>query len=659
VANRGEIARRVLRTLRERGTPSVAVYSDADAEAPHVREADEAVRIGAAPSVASYLDAGRILEAARAVGADAVHPGYGFLSESAAFASACTEAGLVFIGPPEAALRRMGSKIEARRVAEESGVAVLAGVAGEGLSDAALAEQAERLGFPLLVKPSAGGGGKGMRLVRGASELAGTLAASRREARASFGDEALLLERYLEAPRHVEIQVVADAHGRVIHLGERECSVQRRHQKVIEEAPSPAVDEALRGRMGAAAVALAKAVAYTGAGTVEFLLDTSGEFFFLEMNTRLQVEHPVTEAVTGLDLVELQLRVAEGHALPLAQEDVRLAGHAIEARLYAEDPERDFLPATGRIALLALPARPGLRIDSGIEEGTEVGIHYDPLLAKLVAHGASREEARRRLLGALEALGVAGVVTNRAFLAAVLAHPEFVAGRLDTHFIERRLGSEARRAQPDPARLRLHALVAALFDHERRRAAGGPLPPSIPSGWRNNRWRPQHVVYRAGETELEVLYVARAAGAFSVEVRGSDGHHAVTACILESAADGLTFEVDNVRRRFRVAHAGHHVWVHGAGGTSQLERSPRFPPARGEALAGACAAPMTGLVRQVCVAPGQRVAAGEVLVVLEAMKMEHALAAHAPGVVREVRVEVGQMVDPDQVLVVLEPEEAP
>ncbi len=650
VANRGEIARRVLRTVHAMGLASVAVYSDADVGAPHVDEADEAVRIGPAPSRESYLAIDRIVDAARAVGADAVHPGYGFLSENAEFAARCVEAGLVFIGPPVEAIRRMGSKIEAKAVMAAAGVPVVPGVSGIGLSDAMLATEARAIGFPVLIKASAGGGGKGMRIVRAAAGLGDALAAARREAQAAFGDDSLLLERYFDRPRHVEIQIFGDAHGHAIHLFERECSIQRRYQKIIEEAPSPAVDAGLRKRMGEAAVAAARAIGYVGAGTVEFILDQHGAFYFLEVNTRLQVEHPVTEAITGLDLVRLQILIAQGEPLPFAQDALTMNGHAVEARLYAEDPANDFLPATGRVRLWEPAELPGVRYDSGVVRGTEIGVHYDPLLAKVIAHGPTRAEAIARLERALRLLGVGGLTTNRDFLLAVLAAPAFHAGELDTHFIERHLPPETRRAALDPMRLRAHAVVAALDGHERRRRAGGPLPATIPSGWRNSRWRPQEAVFRVGEGTVEVRYVAAEGGRFEVEVDGAAG-----SALLCGASDGaLTVELDGVRRRYTVTESGDSVLVHSALGTTELIAVPRFPAVHREELAGGCLAPMTGVIREVRVAVGDRVEKGAVLLVLEAMKMEHQMIAHDPGVVREVRVEVGQMVDPDEVLIVLE-----
>jgi acetyl-CoA carboxylase biotin carboxylase subunit len=651
IANRGEIARRVMRTCRGLGIQTVAVYSDADARAPHVDEADEAVRIGPAPSLESYLAIDRLLAAAAATGADAVHPGYGFLAENAEFAERCAAAGLLFVGPPPAVIRRMGSKVGAREIMAAAGVPVVPGASGAGLADAALRAAAERVGFPLLIKASAGGGGKGMRLIREPAALADGLAAARREARRAFGDDTLLIERYFDAPRHIEVQIFGDATGRVLHLFERECSIQRRFQKVIEEAPSPVVDAALRARLGEAAVAAGQAIGYVGAGTVEFIVDQRGDFYFLEVNTRLQVEHAVTEAITGLDLVALQLRVAAGEPLPPALGAVAIDGHAIEARLYAEAPERDFLPATGRLALWAPPAVPGVRWDSGVEQGSEVSVHYDPLLAKVIAHGPSRAVATDRLRAALRGLAVGGVATNRDFLLAVLAHPQFAAGAIDTHFIDRHLPAPARAAVRDPAVDRIHAIAAAIDGHQRRRAAGdSPLPPSIPSGWRNNRWRPQDAVFLCGGERIEVQYVAEADGSFTVAC----GERGGRVLCLDWHPTAMALEIDGVRRRFAVAVDGDTTYLHGPLGGATLVEQPRFAVRGGDELMSGCLAPMPGIVRQVLVKPGDKVTKGTVMVILEAMKMEHPLTANAPATVTAVRVEVGQMVDPDAVMVVLE-----
>jgi propionyl-CoA carboxylase alpha chain len=652
VANRGEIARRILRSVRELGLRGVAVYSDADATEPHVREADEAVRIGGAAPAESYLNADRLIEAARAVGAGAVHPGYGFLSERADFAQRCLDAGLVFIGPSPQAIARMGGKIESKRIAAQAGVPVLDGFATEVLAPEALRARADALGYPLLIKASAGGGGRGMRIVHGAGELEGALASAAREARSAFGDGALLIERYLTGARHVEVQIFADQHGGAIHCFERECSIQRRHQKLIEEAPSPALDPALRARMGTAAVALARAIDYTGAGTVEFALDAGGAFYFLEMNTRLQVEHPVTEAITGLDLVRMQIEVAQGRPLAVTQEQLAMNGHAIEARLYAEDPARDFLPVSGRVALFRPPVLPGLRVDGGVETGSEVSVHYDALLAKVIAHGGTREEARRWLIRGLRSLGAGGLTTNREFLLQVLEHPNFIAGAIDTHFVDRHLPPELRHARPEAGALRAHAVAAVLYLHERRRAAGSPVPASILSGFRNNRVQPQEERFTAGDVPVRVQYVAHPDRVFAMHVDGSP----LTARLIDAGADSVTAEIDNVRRRYALAQDGERLVVHGGEHCLELTRAPRFPARASAQQAGGCAAPMTGVVREVCVAIGQRVARGDVMVVLEAMKMEHRLTAQAAGVVTAVRAVAGKMVDPDDVLVVVEPD---
>jgi acetyl-CoA carboxylase biotin carboxylase subunit len=653
IANRGEIAKRIVGTLRTMGIASVAVYSDADAEAPHVSEADEAVRIGPPPSRESYLDINRILEAATRVGADALHPGYGFLAESAEFAERCGRAGLTFIGPPVEVIRKMGSKIEAKKIMEETRVPVIPGVSGADLNDAQLAEKARGLGFPLLVKASAGGGGRGMRIVREVEELPKALAGARREAGSAFGDETLLIERYIEAPRHIEVQIFGDAHGRVIHCFERECSIQRRYQKVVEEAPSVAVDAELRKRLGAAAVAAGEALGYVGAGTVEFLLDADGEFYFLEVNTRLQVEHPVTEAITGLDLVRLQVLVAEGAPLPVVQEDLTIEGHAIEARLYAEDPARGFLPATGTIALWQPREIPGVRYDSGVVTGTVVGAHYDPLLAKIISHGPTRREAIERLTRALRLLGIGGLLTNREFLVATLTHPAFERGELDTHFVERHLPPEARLVPCDPATQRAHAIAAALHAHDCRSRAGSPQPSSLPSGWRNNRWRPQDIAYRVDADPIEVHYVALGGGRFTVESAGARSE----VWVARSDDREIDIEIDGVRRRLTIATADDATIVHGPLGTTELRHVPRFPAPRRDEIAGGCAAPMPGVIREVRVKVGEHVERGTVLLILEAMKMEHQIIASDPGVVKELRVEVGQMVEPDAVLIVVEADE--
>ncbi len=679
VANRGEIARRIFRTLREMGIATVAVFSDADRDASFVDEADEAVRLGPAPSAESYLDQEAVIAAAEATGADAIHPGYGFLAENARFAERCGAEGLVFIGPTPEAIRRMGNKAEAKTLAAEVGVPVIDGFSVDGLDAEAIRRKAADLGCPLLIKAVAGGGGKGMRVAREARALDAALAAAAREAEGAFGDDSLLVERLVDSPRHVEVQIMGDAHGNVVHLFERDCSVQRRHQKVFEESPSPAVDDELRTRMGEAAVALAGAVGYQGAGTVEFLLEASGKsprrganatFYFLEMNTRLQVEHPVTEAVTGLDLVRLQIEVAQGLPLGLGQVDVELSGHAVEARLYAEDAGGDFLPATGTVALWATPDVPGVRIDSGVEQGDQVTVYYDPLLAKVIAHGRDRIEALRRLHRGLSELAVGGLVTNRDFLRLVLEHDAFRRGEVDTGFIDHHLPATSRVRQVDPEILEMHAVAATLYLFHQRRQRPRPVPAGVPSGWRNNRWRPQEQVFEYVDGRITVGYVALEDDHFTIDVAFSEGRgeverepRTITARLTTARGGVLVAELDGVRRQFRIGphgagssgHSGTGLSVHGLGRVSDLTLVPRFPERRASAVAGGCAAPMTGRVVEVPVAEGDPVRAGATLVVLEAMKMEHRLEAHADGVVREVRVEPGQMVDPDDVLVVVVP----
>lgn len=661
IANRGEIARRIVRTVRDMGLESVAVFSDADAGAAHVEEADAAVRIGPGASRESYLDIDAILTAARISGADAVHPGYGFLSENARFARACRDAGLLFIGPSADAIERMGRKNEAKAIAHTAGVPVLDGFALDGLGPDEVRTKASSLGLPLLIKATAGGGGKGMRTVRDLADLDDAVTAARRESESAFGDGALLLEPYLEGARHVEVQVFADRHGSTVHLFERDCSAQRRHQKIFEEAPSPAVNAALRIRLGDAAIALAEAVDYEGAGTVEFLLDADGRFFFLEMNTRLQVEHPVTEAITGLDLVRLQIDVARGRPLPFAQNDLDIRGHAIEARIYAEDPNRDFLPSTGVLRLWREPQTPGVRVDSGVREGDEVTVHYDPMLAKVIAHGADRDEALRRLRRALLELAMGGVASPIGFLLNALEHPHFQAGALHTRFVDEQLPPGRRMRSVTPEIVERHAFAAALFLIEQRSHHPSPLPSSVPAGWRNLRWRPAEQRFVHGDDTLEVRYTATAPNVYTMSLGGS-AQRSVRRSAGKSGKGGLRFEVDGLRAAVQVGASRGEIdggtgitklSIHGSGSVTELDVVPRFPPRHVDAVAGGCVAPMTGLVLEVRVREGDRVRAGDTLVILEAMKMEHRLQAAHDGVVEAVRVEAKQMVDPDDVLVVV------
>ncbi|MEU1310681.1 biotin carboxylase N-terminal domain-containing protein [Streptomyces cinnamoneus] len=788
VANRGEIAVRVIRTLRALGIRSVAVFSDADADALHVREADTAVRIGPAAAAESYLSVERLLAAAARTGAQAVHPGYGFLAENAAFARACADAGLVFIGPPAGAIELMGDKIRAKETVRAAGVPVVPGSSGSGLSDDELAAAAHEIGMPVLLKPSAGGGGKGMRLVRDASLLGEEIAAARREARGSFGDDTLLVERWVDRPRHIEIQVLADGHGNVIHLGERECSLQRRHQKIIEEAPSVLLDETTRAAMGAAAVQAARSCGYTGAGTVEFIVpgNDPSSYYFMEMNTRLQVEHPVTELITGLDLVEWQVRVAAGEPLGLAQEDVTLTGHAVEARICAETARVsgdrvDFLPSAGTVLALREPAGEGVRVDSGLVEGIEVGTSYDPMLAKIIAHGPDRATALRRLRAALAGTAVLGVDTNVGFLRRLLSHPAVAAGELDTGLVDRDAATLVPAEVPEEVYvagglLRQQGLSPAPGGEEPRPATWTD-PFSVPTGWRlggEPAWTPHHfrvpghapvtVRVRGAVSEAQFLLTPtdeaapatvggapipppakepaagatpRPTGAAQTITPGSAAHPPTTdgpaagatpqpteaaqttapgaqppaspepggstpgsakplsypqpggpasatpgsAKLLPSQGSGglpptrrsrtsvqpgrggageqLTLQLDGLTHPFTIATTPQGTWLARRGDTWHLLAHDPVDVAGGAtaAHAGTLTAPMPGTVTVVKAAVGDEVEAGQSLLVVEAMKMEHVIAAPHAGTVTELDVTAGSTVAMDQVLAVVAPRE--
>ncbi len=638
VANRGEIACRVISGLAELGVRTVAVYSDADADAPHVRLADVAVRLGPAAAGQSYLDVEKVLAAVASTGVDAVHPGYGFLSERADFARRLEAAGVAFLGPPASAIEEMGDKISARAAVSRRGVPVVPGLSEPGLTDADIVAAAGQemelaestrtagVGFPLLIKPSAGGGGKGMHVVDDLAALPAALAAARREAMASFGDDTLFVERYLKKPRHIEVQVLADAHGAVVHLGERECSLQRRHQKVIEEAPSPAVSPEFRARLGEAACDAARSVGYIGVGTVEFIVPAGTEtFYFLEMNTRLQVEHPVTELVTGVDLVEQQLRVARGEPLTFTQDDVTLTGHAVEARVYAEDPGAGFLPTGGTVRALTWPTGAGVRVDAGIVAGQEIGLDYDPMLAKVIAHGSTRAEALARLDRALARTTLLGVGTNIDFLRSLLAEPRVVAGDLDTHLLD---GWTYR-----PASAPLEALAAAALarlDTGRSWEQGDPW---AADGWRLGRPALTRFVFRDGAAEHIVL-------ARPGEVVVDDVVHEASA-----VEGGLVF--DGRRIPVAVVADRREIWVATPDGTWRFTEP--VPGASATADEGAATSPMPGTVIAVLVADGDDVVAGQGLVIVEAMKMEHTVAAPASGTVA-VAVRVGQKVTAGEAL---------
>ena len=638
IANRGEIACRIARTARDLGYRTVAVFSDADADAPHVEAVDEALRIGPAPARESYLNVQAILAVAKRSGADAVHPGYGFLAENAGFAQACEDAGLVFIGPTPAAIRAMGNKAQSKRLMTEVGIPCVPGYAGDQ-SDAALAAQARRIGFPLMIKAAAGGGGRGMRLVGEPGALTPALAAARSEARNAFGSDELILEQAVADARHVEIQIFADAQGNVIHLGERDCSIQRRHQKVIEEAPSPAVSPELRGKMAEAAVAAARAIRYRGAGTVEFLLDAAGKFYFLEMNTRLQVEHPVTEAITGLDLIAWQLRVAAGESLP-RQHEVRFEGHAIEARLYAEDPYEGFLPRSGTLLAWRPPTGAGVRVDHGLRSGQEVSPFYDPLLAKVIGWGRTREEARRRLLAALEDTIVLGIDSNRTFLASVLAHRVFIAGEATTEFIDRHLSAKLAE-RPVPGNDMVALAAALLFEKT------ATQQDSMLANWSSTgalAW-PLRVTSAGAQFAAEATPAGR--DGFSIALGGKR----VAIDILDRRAGELRFAVDGLQQRAHFVFADDMLHLDVAGNIAAFRESTREAVNIGSRRAGSqLLAPMNGAVVAVLAKVGDSVKKGQRIVIVEAMKMQHEIAAERDGVLAKIHVREGDQVATRQLL---------
>ncbi|MEE9681613.1 acetyl/propionyl/methylcrotonyl-CoA carboxylase subunit alpha [Pseudomonas moraviensis] len=637
VANRGEIACRVMRTAKALGLTTVAVHSATDRDARHSREADIRVDLGGSKAAESYLQIDKLIAAAKASGAQAIHPGYGFLSENAGFARAIEAAGLIFLGPPASAINAMGSKSAAKALMEKAGVPLVPGYHGEAQDLDTFREACERIGYPVLLKATAGGGGKGMKVVEDVSQLAEALASAQREAQSSFGDSRMLVEKYLLKPRHVEIQVFADQHGNCLYLNERDCSIQRRHQKVVEEAPAPGLTPELRRAMGEAAVRSAQAIGYVGAGTVEFLLDARGEFFFMEMNTRLQVEHPVTEAITGLDLVAWQIRVARGEALPITQAQVPLNGHAIEVRLYAEDPANDFLPATGRLDLYRESAQgPGRRVDSGVEEGDEISPFYDPMLGKLIAWGEDREQARLRLLSMLDEFAIGGLRTNINFLRRIIAHPAFAAAELDTGFIPR----YQEQLLPAPAALsdefwQAAAQAFAQSLPKRARADDPASPWSCSSGLRPGL-PAQITVHLSCEGQDRALTLRTAAHA-------------------ELLGEALTVEHDGVRRTLRAIRQGGALYLQWDG---ELRRIEAFDPISAVEAShshqGGLTAPMNGSIVRVLVETGQSVEAGAQLVVLEAMKMEHSIRAPHAGVIKALYCQEGDMVSEGSALVELE-----
>jgi len=651
IANRGEIASRVIRTARTLDIATVAIFSTPDADAPFVRQADEAVHLPGERPADTYLDIAKVIAAASVTGADAVHPGYGFLSERADFARACVAAGLVFVGPPPEVIDSMGSKTAAKQLMADAGVPVLRGLIVDDdtkVGTSLLRRAAEEVGFPLLVKAVYGGGGRGMRIVRAGDDLLEAVESAQREAQSAFGNGAVFLEHFVDTPRHIEVQIFGDSHGDVVHLFERECSIQRRYQKVIEESPSPAVDEELRTRLGNAAIAAGKAIGYVGAGTVEFVLDSDRNFFFLEVNTRLQVEHPVTEMVTGLDLVALQLRVAEGAALPDEVRHAEISGHAIEVRLYAEDVVAEFLPVTGVVHHFEVPAMAGIRVDSGITDGSIIGVQYDSMMAKVIAHGADRDEARRRLARALATTILHGPPTNRELLVGILREEEFAAGDIDTGYLARHDIAELSRSRQGANVTPVHSLAAALAaQHERRQAA--PVLATIPSGWRNVPSEAQQCTYVTDDQEVRVRYSVR-----SDIVEASVDDEDLGPVILHALSnDMVEFEVGGIRRIVSVRRVGETAFVDSALGASILNELPRFPDVEDADAPGSLIATMPGTVVRINVEAGQVVEAGATILAIEAMKMEHAVAAPQGGIVSEVSVSVGEAVQVGTVLAIV------
>lgn len=652
IANRGEIATRVIRTCKELGIYTVAVFSDVDSNAPHVKQADEAIALNGLTSLETYLDQDKIINAAKITGADAIHPGYGFLAENATFAERCAREGIIFIGPKPQVIHDLGDKKRAKAIMEKHGVPVVPGYDGAKQDETSLAKEARNVGFPLLLKASAGGGGKGMRIVREEKDLKKEIAAAKSEAKAAFGDDTLLIEKYFEGARHIEVQILGDEHGNAIHLFERECSIQRRYQKIIEESPSPALIPEQREAITASAVLAAKAVNYSNAGTVEFIFSDNGEYYFLEVNTRLQVEHPVTESVTGLDLVALQIRVASGEPLPLKQEDISMNGHAIECRLYAEDPYNNYVPVTGKIHAIVPDNSPGLRYDMGVESGSEISAFYDPMIAKVIAYGNSRTESVRKLNKALKGTLFAGPKNNKAFLCDILKEPDFLAGKFNTKYLDdhSELTTEPVLQQADLASFLFAATVKQWLRNQQNKA----LLQNIPQGWRNVPYQDQQITFSAGN-ETYTVYYSYKAGKFSMRI----GDANFTISHFEDDGHNLSLEVNGYLQKFKIYSSGNAYFINrGTIGDLTLQLVDRFPELESEAAAGSYVAPMPGQVVRVCVKPGDTVKAGDALLVINSMKMENTIEAYEEGIVEEIYVEAEGFVEADSLLLKMKTEEA-
>ncbi len=653
IANRGEIASRIIRCCHQMGIQTVAVYSDADQDSPFVSQADEAIRIGAAPSSESYLDAGKVIAAAKASHADAIHPGYGFLAEDANFARACEKAGLKFIGPRPETIELLASKLTSKELVRKAKVPV---VPSYDL------DNPDSIKYPIMLKASAGGGGKGMQIVRSEAELAARLESAKRIAQGAFGDSTMLAEQYIESPRHIEIQILGDAEGKLVHLYERECSIQRRHQKIIEETPAPGLSPALRDKIAEAAITVAKAAKYENAGTVEFIVDSSGDFYFLEVNTRLQVEHPITEATTGIDLVREQIRIAQGESLGYSQESIEQRGAAIECRLYAEDSEQDFLPCSGVLSDWRPPEVQGLRVDTGVETNSEISIHYDPLIAKLICSGATRGEAIQRMQRTLRGLSTGGLTSNRAFLSRVLGHSAFIAGTINTGFL---VDHKSELKAPPCSELDLEvSLLAAVCARHLAGKSQRTLLPNLQPGFRNNRWRSQRVGYLVNDQEIWVGYQIDADNSFQMQVPApgidqgattpSDSPLRQVRCVSHDGRDFI-LEIDGHRRCFRIVLGASSCVVLVDGQEFRLSELPRFPEPEKQEVQGACTAPMPAKVVKVLVQNGDSVNLGDSLIVLEAMKMEHLIKAGADGLVGDLLVQEGDQVQSGELLVVVAP----
>ncbi len=648
IANRGEIARRIQRTARDMGISTVAIYAEGDVDAPFVKEADIAVPLKGRTSTETYLDVEQVLNACKTSGADAVHPGYGFLSENAAFARAVTEAGLTWIGPSPEAIDKMGDKLSAKQLMQDANVPTLPAKelkAGEDFKAAA-----KEIGYPVLVKASAGGGGRGMRIVDSEADLEEAISSARREAASSFGDDTVFLERWLTSSRHVEIQILGDNHGNLVHCFERECSIQRRHQKIIEEAPSPAVTEDLRARMGEAAVAAAKTIGYSSAGTVEFLL-SGDEFWFLEVNTRLQVEHPITEEITGLDLVHEQIRIAQGSTLGYSQEDLSITGHAIEARIYAEDPEQDFLPSPGTVHIWAPATTGNARFDSGIESGSEISVDFDPMIAKVIVHAPTRGEAAARLARVLEQTRIQGLTTNRDFLVATLRTKAFLDGDTTTDFIERVQPQRTRTLETEQID---RAVIAIIVESRQQRRQSVKVLPTIPGGWRNSHMPPESTGFTYQDTEINVQYSVQRNGNLAVSI--AERNYDVS--IYKAGAGSVDLDINGLRLRYDIDARLDNWFVHGPEGDCEFIELPRFPIKALDDAASGLKAPMPGSVLIVNVKAGDTVEQGKVLLILEAMKMEHQITAPRDGTIEEVKVAVGDQVANGELLIVLESDDS-